>query len=91
MSLKFTEELCIMTIKSDAKFEDELTCCFRIDMRNLAIFHSKVSKFCTLTFELKNAMELCLMTMKSDAEFEEKLTCALENDMRNIANAYQNT
>ena len=38
MSLKFTEELCIMTIKNDAKFEEELTCRFKIDIRNLTNF-----------------------------------------------------
>ena len=32
-SLKFTGELCVMTIKSDAKFEVELTFQFKIDMR----------------------------------------------------------
>ena len=30
MSLKFTEELCDMTIKNDAKFEGELTCQFKL-------------------------------------------------------------
>ena len=36
MSLKFTKELlCVMTMKNDAKFEEELTCCFKIDMGNL--------------------------------------------------------
>ena len=35
MSLKFTEELCVMTMKNDTKIEKELTCCFKIDMRNL--------------------------------------------------------
>ena len=35
MSLKFTEELCFMTMKNDAKFEEELTCHFKIDIRNL--------------------------------------------------------
>ena len=38
MSLKFTEELCIMTMKNDANFEEELTCHFKIDMRNLRNF-----------------------------------------------------
>ena len=36
--LKFTEELCVMTMKNDAKFEEELTCCFKIDMRTLTNF-----------------------------------------------------
>ena len=31
MSLKFTEELRIMTMKNDAKFEEELTCYFKIE------------------------------------------------------------
>ena len=35
MSLKFTEEFCVMAMKNDAKFEEELTCQFKIDMRNL--------------------------------------------------------
>ena len=38
MSLKSTEELCFMTMKNDAKFEEELTCHFKIDMRNLMNF-----------------------------------------------------
>ena len=38
MSLKLTEELCIITIKNDAKFEKELTCRFKIDMKNLTNF-----------------------------------------------------
>ena len=35
MTLKFTEELCVMTMKNNTKFEEELTCQFKIDMRNL--------------------------------------------------------
>ena len=27
-----------MTVKIDAKFEEELSCCFKIDMRNLTNF-----------------------------------------------------
>ena len=26
MSLKFTEELCVTSMKNDAKFEEEMTC-----------------------------------------------------------------
>ena len=33
MSLKFTEKLYVMKMKNDAKFEEELTCHFKIDMR----------------------------------------------------------
>ena len=35
MSLKFTGNLCVMTMNNDAKLEKELTCQFKIDMRNL--------------------------------------------------------
>ena len=44
MSLKFTGEFCVMTIKNDAKFEDELTCQFKIDMRNLTNFDRSTQK-----------------------------------------------
>ena len=40
MSLKFTGELCVMRMKNDAKFEEELTCQFKIDMRNSTNFDS---------------------------------------------------
>ena len=39
MSLKLKGELCVMTMKNDAKFEIELTYHFKIDMRNFAKFH----------------------------------------------------
>ena len=38
MTLKFTEELRVTTMKNDAKFEEELTCPFKIDMRNVTNF-----------------------------------------------------
>ena len=44
MSLKSTEELSVMTMKNDAKFEEELTCHFKIDMRNLKNFDSNTQK-----------------------------------------------
>ena len=44
MSLKFTGELCVMTMKNDAKFGQELTGQFKIDMRNLIIFDSSTQK-----------------------------------------------
>ena len=44
MSLKFTGELRIMTMKNDAKIEEELICHFKIDMRNLTNFDSNTRK-----------------------------------------------
>ena len=40
MSLKFTEELCVITLKNDEKSEEELTCRIKIDIRNLTNFDS---------------------------------------------------
>ena len=39
LELKSTEELCLITLKIDAKFEGKLTCAFKNDMSNLANFH----------------------------------------------------
>ena len=44
MTLKFTEELCVMTMKNNTKFEEELTCQFKIDMRNLTNFDPSTRK-----------------------------------------------
>ena len=44
---KCTEELCVTTLKNDAKFEEELTCALKNDVRNLANFDATL-KICTL-------------------------------------------
>ena len=44
MSSKFTGEFCVMTIKNDTKFEEKLTCQFKIDMRNLTNFNPSTPK-----------------------------------------------
>ena len=44
MNLKFAEELCVMAMKNNAKFEEELTCHFKTDMRNLTNFDSSTRK-----------------------------------------------
>ena len=44
MSLKFTEESCLMRMKNGAKFEEDLTCQFKIDMRNLTNFDPSTGK-----------------------------------------------
>ena len=35
ISLNFTGDLCVMTVKNNVKFEEELTFQFKIDMKNL--------------------------------------------------------
>ena len=44
MSLKFTVGLCITRMKNDAKFEEDLTCQFKIDMGNLTNFDPRTRK-----------------------------------------------
>ena len=44
MSLKFTEELRLMTMKNGAKFEENLTCQFKINMTNLMNFDPSTQK-----------------------------------------------
>ena len=44
MSLKFTEELCVLTMKDDTKIEEELTCRFKIDLRNFTNFDPSTQK-----------------------------------------------
>ena len=57
-----------MTLKSDAKFKEKLTCDF-------VEFHPTTQEsksFCPryMRFELKNTEELSFMTLNSDAESE---------------------
>ena len=87
-----------MTLKSDAKFEEKLTCFLENDMRNLAKFsleHSKVSKLelwwdpfaqSRKYMTLKLTDQLCVMTMKNDTKTEGEVTCRFKIDMRNFTN-----
>ena len=45
MSLKFTEESCVMAMKNNTKLDEELTCRFKIDMENLTNFDPSTKKF----------------------------------------------
>ena len=50
-SLKFTGELFVMAMKKDARLKEELTCCFKIDIRTLMNFDpsTQKSKKCVLS------------------------------------------
>ena len=39
---KCIEELCLIALNIDAKFEGKMTCAFKTDMRNLANFHQSM-------------------------------------------------
>ena len=42
--LKIYRDLCVMTMKNDSKFEQELTCQFKINMRHLTNFDPSTQK-----------------------------------------------
>ena len=44
MTLKFAEELCVVAMKNNAKFQEELTYHFKTDMRNFMNFDSSTRK-----------------------------------------------
>ena len=44
MRLKSAGEFSVMKMKNDAKIEEELTCQFKIDMRNLTDFDLSTQK-----------------------------------------------
>ena len=77
MSLKFTEELCVLTMKKDIKFEEELTSPFQNwqilirpleSLKNCTLMGSFLPKYIML--ELKGTEELCLVALKIDWKFE---------------------
>ena len=45
MSLKLAGQFYVMTLKNDAKFEEKLTCQFKIDLRNLTNVDPSTQKF----------------------------------------------
>ena len=45
MSLKIAGELYVIAMTNDVKFEEELTCQFKTDMRNLTNFDLSTRKF----------------------------------------------
>ena len=89
-----------MTLKSDVKFEEALTCGLENDRSNLENVYPTTRKSQNWDFDgnlqltcvsLQFIEELCVMKMRSDAKFEEKLTCGLENDIWNSAIFHQST
>ena len=54
MSLKFTGELFVMTMKNDAKLKEELTCSFKTHITNLTNFDLSTQKY--QSFALSSAL-----------------------------------
>ena len=64
MSLKSTEELSVMTMKNDAKFEGELTCHFKVDIRNLIILTQALESLKNFHFNLLLLSEVYIVCAK---------------------------
>ena len=87
-----------MTLKSDAKFKEKLTCGLKNDMGEFGKFSPEHRKFQNWDFHgtlvvqsrkcmsLKFTGNLCAMTMKNDTNTEEELTCCFKTDMTNLTN-----
>ena len=103
MSLKLTGVLCVMTMNNDAKFEIELTCCFKIDMRNLTNFDPSTQNLKNLHF---NGLILTKVNNVSAKKIQRnylwlhsRLTQSLKGNwlllakvyMRNLPNFHQST
>ena len=94
MSLKSTEELSVITMKNDAIFEKELTCHFKVDMRNLMNFDLSTWKSLNrlllstvyIVWAKKSTEELSFMKLKRDTKFEEESTFHFKIDIRNLTN-----
>ena len=99
LSLKFTGDFCIMTVKNDAKFKEELTRQSKIDMRNLTNFgplknlhfNRLLLKKVYNVWARKMIGWLCLMALNIDATFDGKLTCSFKNDRRNLTSFHHST
>ena len=50
MTLKFTGKLCVIKMKNNAKFEKELTCQFKIDMKIFTNFDGALESLKNLHF-----------------------------------------
>ena len=87
-----------MTMKSDTKFGEKQTCCFKTDIRNLTNFDLSTGKFQKFSFyqapfeqsiygfSYEITEELTFVALKSDQKFGEELTSRFKIDMRNLSN-----
>ena len=87
-----------MALKSQAKFEEKLTCGLENDIRNLAKIFIRtlenikigifMGSFCPKykMHELQFTEKLQVMTLENDEQSEEELTCPFKIDMRNSTN-----
>ena len=91
-------------MKNDAKFEDYLTCRFKIDMGNLINIDQStwksqnwdfdeilLSKVYIVWAKKVQMLKKSFITLKSDTKFGKESTCRCKIDMRNLTNFDQGT
>ena len=97
MSYKLTEELQVMTLKNGEKSEEELTCHFKIDIKNLRNFDSRTQ--CLKNYLTKLYNVWAKKVQRSYVWLHSRLIQSLRENwlvfpkigMRNLPNFYQST
>ena len=74
-----------MTLKVDAKLEENLTIGSKNGMKNFMNFNTTFAES-ILCLSQKSTEELRAITLNNIAKFEKKLVSGLKNGMRNLAN-----
>ena len=103
MSLKFTEELCVIKMKNDVKLQEGLTCRFKLTWGISWILTQPLKSFKNLHFnglllnKIYNVWAKKLQRSYVSWQWRvmqnltKKLTWGLENYMRNLEEFYQST
>ena len=98
LSWKISEELCVMTLKGNAKLKRKLTCGLKNDIRNLVNFHAsshKSENFQFLGFLLSKAYKFFDEKIQKSyvswhwrviQSLKRKLILGPKNDMKNLVN-----
>ena len=91
---KSTEELCVITLKNDAKFEEELTCALKKWREQFGAFWCSTQNFHVNGLLLTKVYNAWAKTVQriyvslywNQCKFWRKMTCDFINDMRNLVN-----
>ena len=81
-----------MTLKNDAKFDEELTCALKNDVEGFGELWRNTQNLSsnglllTKTYNVWAKKELCVYILKTDTNFEGKMTFGFINDTRNLVN-----
>ena len=83
-----------MTLKSDAKFKEKLTCGFKYDKRNLVNFYPTTQKFLSKVYQVwakKIQRSYLWWHLTVTQNLNKPWPCGFKNDMRNWVNFHYST